>query len=103
MTEGLHSELMDTNIHVTVVFPGGVATNITANSGVESPKPANSEQASKYKVLQPDEAAIIIIEGMEKNKYRVRAGSDSIMMDRLYRLMPQKAANIIANKMKDLT
>jgi short-subunit dehydrogenase len=101
MTEGLHSELMDTNVHVTVVFPGGVATNITQNSGVDTPK-ARNEQASKYKVLKPEEAAIIIIEGMEQNKYRVRAGSDSVMMDRLYRLMPKKAAGIIAKKMKDI-
>jgi short-subunit dehydrogenase len=34
-TEGLHSECAGTNVHVTVVFPGAVATNITANSGVE--------------------------------------------------------------------
>src|SRR5512133_1186918 len=29
-TEGLHSELLDTNVHVSVVFPGATATNITA-------------------------------------------------------------------------
>ncbi len=102
MTEGLHSELMDTNVHVTVVFPGGVATNITGNSGVDMSKLASGDQASRYKVLQPEEAAIIIIEGMEKNKYRVLAGSDAVMMDRLYRLMPKKAAGIIAKKMKDI-
>jgi short-subunit dehydrogenase len=102
MTEGLHSELMDTNVHVTMVFPGGVATNITGNSGVDMSKLANGDQASKYKVLKPEEAAIIIIEGMEKNKYRVLAGSDAVMMDRLYRLMPKKAAGIIAKKMKDI-
>ena len=35
LTEGLHSELAGTNVRVTVVFPGAVATNITANSGVD--------------------------------------------------------------------
>jgi NAD(P)-dependent dehydrogenase (short-subunit alcohol dehydrogenase family) len=35
LTEGLHSELAHTNVHVTVVFPGAVATNIAANSGVD--------------------------------------------------------------------
>jgi NAD(P)-dependent dehydrogenase (short-subunit alcohol dehydrogenase family) len=37
MTEGLHSELKDTAVRVTVVFPGAVATNITTNSGVAIP------------------------------------------------------------------
>jgi short-subunit dehydrogenase len=37
LTEGLHSECAGTNVHVTAVFPGAVATNITANSGVTIP------------------------------------------------------------------
>src|SRR5690606_24464226 len=36
LTEGLHSECAGTNVRVTVVFPGAVATNITANSGVDA-------------------------------------------------------------------
>lgn len=28
--DGLHSELMDTNVHVTLVFPGAVGTDIAA-------------------------------------------------------------------------
>ena len=34
LTEGLNSELLNSNVHVTVVFPGAVGTNIAANSGV---------------------------------------------------------------------
>ena len=34
LTEGLHSELLNTNVRVTVVFPGAIGTNIAANSGV---------------------------------------------------------------------
>ncbi|PKN83701.1 MAG: short-chain dehydrogenase, partial [Chloroflexi bacterium HGW-Chloroflexi-7] len=33
-TEGLHSELLETNVHVTLVFPGAIKTNITVNSGI---------------------------------------------------------------------
>ena len=35
LTEGLHAECRGTRVHVTVVFPGAVATNITTNSGVD--------------------------------------------------------------------
>jgi short-subunit dehydrogenase len=34
LTEGLYAELQGTSVAVTVVFPGGVGTNITTNSGV---------------------------------------------------------------------
>ena len=33
LTEGLYAELKDTNVKVTVVHPGAIATNITENSG----------------------------------------------------------------------
>ena len=101
MTEALYSELRDTNVRVTVVFPGGVGTDIMKNSGAEGTrkeKETNGKEKA-YKVLSPEEAAEIIVKGMEKNKFRVRAGKDAVMMDRLYRLMPKKATEIIAEKL----
>jgi short-subunit dehydrogenase len=35
LTEGLRSELMKTNVGVTIAFPGSVAINITTNSGLQ--------------------------------------------------------------------
>jgi len=98
LTEGLHLELRDTNVGVTIVFPGGVDTNLVRNSGIEI------EVADKhsYKMLSPNKAAAIIIKGMENNKYRVLAGNDAKTMDFLYRLNPKKATDIIANKIKPL-
>lgn len=97
LTEGLHSELSSTSVRVTVVFPGGVETGI-AKDLVEN----SDTKKSNYKLLKPEQAAKIIIDGMEKNKYRIRAGKDSTLMDRLYRLMPKTAAGLIAKQMKDL-
>jgi len=37
-TEGLYAELKDSNVNVTVVHPGAIATNITTNSGLGGPK-----------------------------------------------------------------
>lgn len=100
LTEGLHSELANTNVKVTVVFPGAVSTNIMTNSGLKLP--TNASEQSTRKILSADKAAQIIIEGMEQNKYRVLVGSDSKVMDALYRLNPKFAAKFIADKMKDL-
>ncbi|MDG5788383.1 SDR family oxidoreductase [Evansella sp. AB-P1] len=98
-TEGLHSELKDTNVKVTIVFPGGVGTNILENSGVDNLKITDESQNQKYKVLTPREAAEIIINGIEKDKFRVLPGKDSKMMDLFYRFNPKRAANVIANKL----
>jgi NAD(P)-dependent dehydrogenase (short-subunit alcohol dehydrogenase family) len=99
LTEGLHSELKDTPVRVTVVFPGAVATNITANSGVATPEIAGGKE---YKTLAASEAARIVLDGMAKNEYRVLVGGDARMMDRFYRLSPRRAARLIANQMKNL-
>jgi len=100
-TEGLHSELHGTNVGVSVIFPGAIATNIAANSGV-TVEGQQENADTKYKTTPADVAANKIVEGIQANKYRVLIGSDSRTMDFLYRLMPERAAGIIYNQMKDL-
>ena len=104
LTEGLHSELMDTNVSVTVVFPGAIETGISKNSGVETHVESDESggDAPSFPMTPAPEAARVIVEAMEKDAYRVRIGKDAKMMDRLSRLAPERAAGIIANKMKDL-
>ena len=101
LTEGLYAELLDTPVHVTVVFPGATKTKITENSHVDIPGDAAASE-SKYKMLPADEAAKQIIHGMEKNKPQIFTGSDSKMMNRLYRLAPVYATKLIAKQMKSL-
>jgi NAD(P)-dependent dehydrogenase (short-subunit alcohol dehydrogenase family) len=100
-TEGLNSELHDTNVGVTVVFPGAINTNISVNSGLMT-KEQQENTKSTYKTTPADVAASAILDGIEGNKYRVLIGSDAKMMDFLYRLMPVRAARIIHNQMKSL-
>ena len=101
MTEGLISELADTNVHVSVVYPGAIQTNITANSGIDVPG-ASSGKEKKFKAMDAALAAGQMIEGMEKGKERMFIGKDSKMMDLLYRLSPGYAARLIAKNMKSL-
>jgi short-subunit dehydrogenase len=100
LTEGLHSEMRGTNVHVTVVFRGAVATNITENSGVAAP--AMAAGARQPSVYPAEKAARDIVDGMEKDRFRVLFGSDSRLLDRLYRLAPKRAAAFIADQMRDL-
>lgn len=101
LTEGLHSELANTNVKVTVVFPGAVNTNISKNSGLTNPRQASAEKKS-VKVLSPVKAAQIIVDAMEADRYRVMVGNDAKIMDFFYRLNPASAARMIGKKMQGL-
>lgn len=100
-TEALSAELRGTNVAVTVVFPGGVATNILGNSGVSMARRAGSS-GTRSKLTTPEDAGRQIVEAIEKGSYRVRIGGDARMLDRLSRLMPERATGLIADKMKSL-
>jgi short-subunit dehydrogenase len=104
MTEGLYAELIDTSVHVSVVFPGATATDITKNSNVTTPNNDDSSSAKKMsiKMLQPSQAAQIILNGVEKNKVQIFTGNDSRMMNRLYRINPVSATKLIAKQMRSL-
>jgi short-subunit dehydrogenase len=102
LTEGLYAECIGTNVTVTVAFPGAIATNISQNSGVVATAEVADGDAPKFKMTLPADAARIIVDAMEKDAFRVTVGSDATMLDRLARLAPKKAAELIAKQMKDL-
>lgn len=101
LTEGLFAELLDTKVHVSLVFPGATATDISKNSGVGIPG-ADSADASKFPMLPAHDAAVLVANGMEKNKPQIFTGKDSKMMNKLYRLNPVYATKLIAKQMKSL-
>lgn len=103
MSEALYAELKDTNVNVSVVFPGGTATNISANSGVKMPTLESKDSGKQnYTMLPPNDVAKIVINGIENNKLLILTGKDSKMMNFLYRLNPVFATNLIAKQMKSL-
>ncbi|HEY1097360.1 MAG TPA: SDR family oxidoreductase [Myxococcota bacterium] len=106
MTEALFAELQGTNVKVTVIFPGAVATPIVANSGVTMhgglDAAAAAKDAPKGKALPADEAARQIVDGIEADKSRIYVGNDSAFLDKLYRLSPERATLFIAKQMKSL-
>ncbi len=99
LTEGLASELADTGVKVTVVFPGAVLTNITANSGVAALPNPTAGQKPPMIGLTPANAARIILKGIERDRVRVMVGIDARIMDFLSRLAPRTAARLIQKAM----
>lgn len=102
LSEGLSAELVGSNVGVTVVFPGATSTNISKNSGVKSPISETASKKSKIPTQSPIEVAKLVIRAIENNQLRVFAGKDSKFMNKLYRLSPNYATNLIAKQMKSL-
>lgn len=100
LTEGLYAELLNTNVKVTLVYPGAIGTNIAANSGIAVPAGSGSETSIKQ--LPADKAAKIIVDAIEQDRYSVLVGSDATFMDFIYRLNPKAAAGFIYRQMKSL-
>lgn len=103
LTEALYAELINTKVNVSIVFPGAIGTNISANSGVAVPNmPSAQTKNSNIPMLAPNKAAEIIVSGIEKNKLHIYVGKDSKFLNFLYRLSPGYATRFIAKKMKSL-
>ncbi|MES2684465.1 MAG: SDR family NAD(P)-dependent oxidoreductase [Pseudomonadota bacterium] len=84
------------------VYPGGIKTNITANSQVLSKSlgvPVDAERASKYdaKLLRfsADTAAEIVLDGVAKKRLRILVGSDARMVDKLVRALPSMVPRLV--------
>jgi len=102
-TETLSQELRGTSVGVTVVHPGGIATNIVRNARIRrslNPDMTQEELAVAFdeKVVKntADFAAHAIISGIEKNRQRVLIGGDAKFLDRLTRLFPVGATRLLA-------
>lgn len=100
LTEALYAELLNTNVHVSVVFPGATKTNIAENSGIDTS--GMDADSSKYPSLPASKSAEIVVNGIEKNKVQIFTGKDSKSMNFLYRLAPVRAVKMITKKMQDL-
>lgn len=101
LTEGLRSELSETKVKLTLVWPGAIATNITGNSGVSISSEAAAE-APKTKTVSAADAGIQIVEAIEQNAKRIYIGSDAKFMGRLARFSTDTAAGLIYKNLKHL-
>ena len=101
LTEGLQAELRNTNVKVTLIIPGGIATDIKFNSGADKNHKDDAElQKAAIKPVQPAKAAEIIIDSMEKNMQSVLVGTDIKALNFIYKISPRFAKNLINKQMK---
>jgi len=101
-SNALRYELEGSNVGVTVVHPGGVATKIADNAR----RPAGTsnadvneqiERARRVLTMPPAQAGEIIVKAVERNAARVLVGRDAKMMALLERLAPVSYWNILGS------
>ena len=80
LTEGLRSELTNSSVSVSAIYPGAIGTNIAANSGISMELPEGAE-APKMKMTPSPVAAQKMLDGIEADKARVFVGFDAWIMD----------------------
>ncbi len=109
-SESLRHELQMANspVRLSVVHPGGVATNIARNSRTGAGVTDNARRAQMIDRFQqaarttPQAAALRIIKGIEKNEPRILIGSDARLMDILQRLRPATYWSILARRIEKM-
>ncbi len=95
-TESLRMEMLDTNVTVHVVHPGGIKTNIAKDSRFHE---SNSEEViKKYEKMfihSPEMAANTIIKGIKKKDERILIGGETVISDIVIRLAPVAYSKIV--------
>ncbi|UGY20069.1 SDR family NAD(P)-dependent oxidoreductase [Bradyrhizobium septentrionale] len=107
-SESLRHELAVANspVRLSVVHPGGVATNIARNSRTGSGITDNARRAQSIERFDalarttPAGAAQCIITGIEKNQPRILIGKDARLMDLLQRFLPGSYWKVMQRQME---
>ncbi|MFL6024215.1 MAG: SDR family NAD(P)-dependent oxidoreductase [Marmoricola sp.] len=101
LTEGLYTELLDTNVAVTLIFPGAVDTGIFETSGLQRPDLSAVGRSASLMMTAP-KAASRMIAGIEKGKLHVYVGADSKAMSLAIKIAPRTAIKLVRNQMRKM-
>ncbi len=104
LSEAVMMEFARHQIGVSVVYPGGVATSIAEAAHIaegldEAYAKRQMQRYTEALKTTPEEAAHIIIRGVERGQSRILIGRDARFVDRLQRFMPARYVRLVARKM----
>ena len=100
-SEALAVELEDAGVSVSSVHPGGVATNIVRNAGVDvlpdgvADKAEFDRKFDKMAITSAEKAAEIILSGAAKGNRRIIVGRDAKFISAIQRAFPQSYAKVL--------
>ncbi|WP_315718299.1 MULTISPECIES: SDR family NAD(P)-dependent oxidoreductase [unclassified Bradyrhizobium] len=107
-SESLRHELTAAGspVRLSVVHPGGIATAIARNARAGQGMTDNArrvqaiERFERLARTSPRDAALRIIEGIERNEPRILIGGDARFMDLLQRFMPATYWRVMAKRLE---
>jgi NAD(P)-dependent dehydrogenase (short-subunit alcohol dehydrogenase family) len=101
LSEVLDAELEGSSINVSVIHPGGVASNFVTDSRSADLDAKNqfADLVERY-MIKPDKVAATIIAAIKKNKLRARVGPDAFVGDWLKRAFPTGGQRMLARFLK---
>jgi NAD(P)-dependent dehydrogenase (short-subunit alcohol dehydrogenase family) len=101
LTETLRIELSGTNIGVTCVHPGGIATNIAESSRFNDPgsnklKDLRQQMVNRFKrMLPPEKAGEAIVRAIERNTARLLITPEAYLIDAVKRAFPALSTELV--------
>jgi short-subunit dehydrogenase len=104
-SNALRHELENTNVGVTVVHPGGVATNIARNALISEKLngqefTAKLAEQEKMLTMLPEKAGELIVKAIEGNKARLLVGADARLVSLIERVIPVHYWKILQSLVK---
>ncbi|WP_375448156.1 SDR family NAD(P)-dependent oxidoreductase [uncultured Fibrella sp.] len=101
----LRMELMDTDVRVTCVHPGGISTSIAeaarrgkGNFVTDDMHRQSTTSFAKAAKTTPQEAARVILDGVSRQKARVLIGNDARQIEWVTRLFPTRYVAMLRDR-----
>ena len=109
LTETLRIELSGTNVGVTCVHPGGIATKIAENSRFNDPgssklKDLRQLTVDRFKrMLPPEKAGEAIVRAIERNTARLLITPEAYLIDAVKRVFPALSTELVGWRWQKLS
>lgn len=100
--DALREEVRADGVHVLLIMPGGIRTEIVRNSTVNKFVNPDASQEDVHRahnaasLTSPEQAAAIILRAIRARRSRVLVGWDAVFYDWLTRLLPNMAHRLYA-------
>jgi NADP-dependent 3-hydroxy acid dehydrogenase YdfG len=99
LTLSLMQTYRNTNLTVQGVYPGGIKTNIVANS-INKASQNDNDFETKFLKRSPESAAAHIIRGIQQRKSRILIGSEANILDMTVRIAPIIGCEIVNERIQ---
>jgi NADP-dependent 3-hydroxy acid dehydrogenase YdfG len=95
LSESLYVELAKTNIGISCIHPGAVATNILESARIDSSEKIKLDKMFDVMAMKPEKAARLIVNAIVKNRFKRVFCFEAHAIDWLKRIMPIQLLKIM--------